>query len=72
MEAIITENTPTELIPPAALPEPESEQKLADEIAQLWAVHTDAQTVVKKTKAELQIIRQRLAESLTCFIRERL
>jgi len=42
----------------------EDEQKLADEIRQLWAVHTDAQATVKKTREELKAIRQRLSERL--------
>jgi ElaB/YqjD/DUF883 family membrane-anchored ribosome-binding protein len=42
----------------------EVEQKLADEIKQLWAVHVEAQSAAKKTKAELKAIRQRLGERL--------
>ena len=42
----------------------EDEQKLADEIKQLWAVHIDAQATVKKTREELKAIRQRLSERL--------
>jgi hypothetical protein len=63
MEDRIAENPGVEFAP-AISPEPEDEQKLADEIRQLWAVHVEAQTVVKKTKTELKAIRQRLGERL--------
>lgn len=42
----------------------ETEQTLATEIAQLWAVHTDTQSVVKKTQQELKTIRQSLGGRL--------
>jgi hypothetical protein len=42
----------------------ETEQTLATEITQLWAVHTDAQYVVKKSQAELKAIRQSLGGRL--------
>jgi hypothetical protein len=64
MQDSIAENTSTELVATAALPETETQQKLADEIAELWATHVEAQTVVNKTKTELKAIRQRLGERL--------
>lgn len=64
MEGIITEETGTGAFATAVQPEAETEQKLADEIKHLWAVHVEAQTTVKKTKAELEAIRQQLGERL--------
>ncbi|MGO9270474.1 MAG: hypothetical protein ACLQOO_09515 [Terriglobia bacterium] len=64
MEGMVVEETGTEAIATAASPESDTEQKLTDEIRQLWAVHTDAQATVKKTKAEIKAIRQRLSERL--------
>ena len=37
---------------------------MADEIRQLWAVHVNAKTTVKKTKADLKAILERLSERL--------
>lgn len=69
MDEILELERGTELLPalsPGAYSSgpSEVEQKLADQIKQLWAVHVDAQAVVKKTKAELKGVRQRLSESL--------
>jgi len=64
MEGIVVEETGPEAFATATSPESDTEQKLADEIRQLWAVHTDAQATVKKTKAEIKAIRQRLSERL--------
>ena len=69
MEDIIAENTGTELVQASSsgadsVGPSEDEQRLADEIRQLWAVHVDAKTTVKKTKADLKAIRERLSERL--------
>ena len=68
MEDIIAENTGTELDQTSSRADSvgpsEDEQRLADEITQLWAVHTDAKTTVKKTKADLKAIRELLSERL--------
>ena len=69
MEDIIAENTGTELVQASSsgadsVGPSEDEQRLADEIRQLWAVHVDAKTTVKKTKAHLKAIRERLSERL--------
>lgn len=49
---------------PAISPEAETEQRLADEIRELWAIHVAAKTTVKKTKEEIKATRQRLSERL--------
>jgi len=69
MEDIIAENTGTELVQASSsgadsVGPSEDEQRLADEIRQLWAVHVEAKTTVKKTKADLKAIRERLSERL--------
>lgn len=64
MEGIITEETGTGAVATTAEPGSEEEQKLAEEIARLWEVHAQAKTSVKKTKAELKAIRERLSERL--------
>jgi hypothetical protein len=55
-----------ELIPTAPSPEADSEteQQLTDSINQLWSVHIQAQSIIKKTKGELAAIRNNLAERL--------
>ncbi|PSH02783.1 MAG: hypothetical protein CXZ00_15650 [Acidobacteria bacterium] len=60
MEELIT----TDINNEAALIPTETEEKLTAEITELWAVHTDAQSVVKKTQQELKAIRQNLGERL--------
>lgn len=62
MEDSIAENTGTEPVATAALPE--AEQRLADEIKHLWPVHLEANTAAKKTEAELEAVRRRLGERL--------
>ena len=69
MEDIIAENTGTELVQAESsqadsVGPSEDEQRLADEIAQLWEVHAQAKNTVKKTKEELKAIRQLLSERL--------
>ena len=64
MEDAVMHQAGTEGVPTALLLETGDEQKLADEIRQLWAVHVDAKTTVKKTKADLKAIRERLSERL--------
>jgi len=61
MEGAVMHQAGTEVIPTALLPETEDEQELADEIKQLWAVHADAKTTVKKAKADLKAIRELLS-----------
>jgi hypothetical protein len=63
MESIITD---TAVIPPAISPEADSatEQQLADAITELWSVHVQAQSIVKKTKADLKAVRTNLAAHL--------
>lgn len=69
MEDIITAERGTELVQ-ASPSEADSvgpsgdERRLADEIRQLWAVHMEAKTTVKKTREEIKGIRQRLGERL--------
>jgi hypothetical protein len=76
MEEIIAEEKGTELVP-ASLPgadssvPSEAEQKLADEIKQLWADHTEAQATVRQSREEIRLVRQRLSESLS-LMKERL
>jgi hypothetical protein len=65
MEDIIVEETGTEAIATAAPLECEEEQKLAGEIRELWAEHADAQTTVRKTKAEIEVLRERLSKRLS-------
>lgn len=60
--ASITDDTVTDSDTVASTSE--TEQKLANEIGELWAIHTDAQSVVKKTQQELKSIRERLGENL--------
>src|ERR1017187_9773401 len=69
MEDIITAERGTELVQAESsqgdlLPETGDEQRLADEIRQLWAVHVEAKTTVKNTKGELKAIRELLSERL--------
>jgi hypothetical protein len=69
MEDIIAENTGTELVQASSsgadsVGPSEDEQRLADEIAQLWEVHAQAKNTVKKTKEELKAIRELLSERL--------
>jgi hypothetical protein len=64
MEGIITAETGSGAFATALLPETGDEQKLADEIRQLWAVHVEANSTVKKTKADLKTIRELLSERL--------
>jgi hypothetical protein len=69
MEDIITAERGTELVQAessgaVSVGPSEDEQRLADEIRQLWAVHVEAKTTVKKTKTELKAIRERLSERL--------
>jgi len=46
------------------MPESEEERRLVGEIVELWEVHVQAKSVVKKTKEELKSIRERLSERL--------
>ena len=69
MEDIITAERGTELVQAESsqadlLGPSEDEQRLADEIAQLWEVHAQAKNTVKKTKEELKAIRELLSERL--------
>lgn len=64
MEDMIALETATEGIATAALPGSEQEQKLADEIVELWTVHEEAKTTVTRTREELKAIRMRLGERL--------
>src|ERR1017187_6758531 len=69
MEDIITAERGTELVQAESsqgdlLGPSEDEQRLADEIAQLWEVHAQAKTTVTKTKGELKAIRELLSERL--------
>jgi hypothetical protein len=63
MESIITN---TAAIPTATFPEADSatEQQLTDAITELWSVHVQAQSIVKKTKADLKAVRTNLAAHL--------
>ena len=63
MEDTVPEKTSTGLAL-AISPGPEDEQRLADEIRQLWAVHVEAKTTVKRTREAMKAIRQRLGERL--------
>ncbi|MDR3676942.1 MAG: hypothetical protein P4N24_15740 [Acidobacteriota bacterium] len=63
MEDTVAENTSTGFAL-AISPGPEDEQRLADEIQQLWAVHIEAKTTVKRTREAMKAIRQRLGERL--------
>ena len=64
MEDAAMHQASTEGIPTALLPETGDEQRLADEIRQLWAVHVEAKTTVKNTRADLKAIRELLSERL--------
>src|ERR1039458_5031353 len=64
MEDAAMHQASTEGIPTALLPETGDEQRLADEIRQLWAVHVEAKTTVKNTRADLKAIRELLGERL--------
>ena len=44
--------------------EPNAETKLAQEIEQLWSVHSEAQTVLGHTKQELHALRLELGQRL--------
>jgi len=63
-------NTTPHLFPVAVSPQPsnatdfEPEQRLSADITELWAVHVQGQTAVKRTRDELRAIRQRLSERL--------
>ena len=63
MESIITS---TELIPTSISPNVDSatEQQLTDAITEPWSVHVQAQSIVKKTKADLKAVRTNLAAHL--------
>jgi hypothetical protein len=58
--------TSTEVIPTAISPEAssEAEQALTTAISELWSVHVQAQSIVRKTKEELKIVRDNLASRL--------
>ena len=64
MDNIIAQETGTEAVATAAMPESEEERRLVGEIVELWEVHVQAKGVVKKTKEELKSIRERLSERL--------
>src|ERR1017187_5533945 len=69
MEDIITAERGTELVQAESsqadsVGPSEEEQRLADEIGQLWEVHAEAKTTVTKTKEELKAIRELLSERL--------
>src|ERR1017187_5554134 len=69
MEDIITAERGTELVQAESsladsVGPSEEEQRLADEIGQLWEVHAEAKTTVTKTKGELKAIRELLSERL--------
>jgi hypothetical protein len=63
MESIITN---TAVIPTTTSTEADSatEQQLTDAITELWSVHVQAQSIVKKTKADLKAVRTNLAAHL--------
>jgi hypothetical protein len=63
MESIITD---TAVIPTLAPTDVDSatEQELAHAITELWSVHVQAQSIVKKTRADLKAVRTNLAERL--------
>ena len=58
--------TAAELIPIAvsSMTEAETEQQLAATISELWSVHAQAKSIVKRTKADLKAVRDNLAEKL--------
>jgi hypothetical protein len=58
--------TGTELIPTAISTDTDSdtEKTLTDAITELWSVHVQAQSIVRKTKGELKAVRHNLAEHL--------
>ena len=69
MEDIITAERGTELVQAESsladsVGPSEEEQRLADEIGQLWEGHAQAKTTVTKTKEELKAIRELLSERL--------
>ena len=64
MEDTVIHQAGTESVPTALLPETGDEQRLADEIRQLWAVHVEAKATVKNTRADLKAIRELLSERL--------
>ncbi len=66
MQDIMAEHIGTAPVPPATTTDnaADAEQRLTTEITELWAIHTDAQSVVKKTQQELKTIRQNLGERL--------
>jgi hypothetical protein len=63
MESIITS---TAVIPTTISPEADSvsEQELTNAITELWSIHVQAQTIVRKKKDELKLVRTNLAERL--------
>jgi len=50
---------------PAVAPEPQNEQKLGDEIANMWSAHVNAKNAARATKDELRDIRAKLGEQLS-------
>ena len=56
----------TELIPTAPAPEAEAEteEQLTVAIDELWTIHAQAQSIVKRTKEELKAVRNNLAARL--------
>jgi len=64
MDNIIAQETGTEAVATAAMPESEEERRLVDEIVELWEVHVQAKGVARKTRQELKGIRERLSERL--------
>ena len=66
MESDTAVLTNTEVIPTAISPGAgsASEEALTAAITELWSVHVQAQSIVKKTKAELKAVRDNLAEKL--------
>ena len=67
MDNIIAQETGTEAVATAAMPESEEERRLVGEIVELWEVHVQAKGVVKKTKEELKSIRERLHQNKNNF-----
>ncbi len=63
MESIVSIQQ-TAVIPTTSEPILEDEQKLTNQIIELWSVHVEGQSVLRRTKDELVAVRRRLAESL--------
>ena len=64
MESIITNTAaiPDATISPAT--DADTEQQLTDAITELWSIHVQAQSIVRKKKDELKLVRTNLAAHL--------